>query len=159
VGSSTKDSGKTTFIGRVVSHFKDSFDITCVKFRPDDSMNFPYNIIQEFDQSGSNDTSKYLMSGAKKSFYVKSKRGNYLDAFEELFSSELLIVESNYLVKFVTPAVFIMLNSDCEKNIKESARDFLLKADRIVTFDKTTMSFDFDCLALEIKNNCWKLKK
>ena len=150
VGSTARNTGKTTFCLAFLDKWKDKFDIIGLKVTTiregkgichhgNDgcgactSFSGNYEIIEETNKSGGKDTSKLLAAGAKKVFWIRALTGyvqEALDVFMTQFSSKHIIVcESNALIGFVTPGVSVLMHRNSVAKIKPSADFFLKRAD------------------------------
>jgi hypothetical protein len=92
---------------------------------------------EERDPKGHSDTSLYLAAGARRSLWLRARGGKLALALpgllEALEGDEHVIVESNSLLGFLKPAVFLMVIDELGRDLKASARQFLGRADAFVT--------------------------
>ena len=91
---------------------------------------------EERDPTGDGDTSLYLAAGARRALWLRT-RGNGLARalpvlLEALEGEEHVIIESNSLLSFLKPAVFLMVIDESRQDYKASARQFLACADAFV---------------------------
>ena len=91
---------------------------------------------EESDPQGHSDTSLYLAAGARRALWLRA-RGDGLSRalprlIEALEGDEQVIVESNNLLRFLKPAVFLMVIDESGRDTKASARQFLARADAFV---------------------------
>jgi len=93
-------------------------------------------ITEEHDRSGKSDTSRFLVAGAARSLWVRTKQGRLAEAMpdlrEELAAAGNVIVESNSVMKFLRPDVYLTVLDASTTDFKESAREFLDFASAIV---------------------------
>jgi hypothetical protein len=98
----------------------------------------PYAIAQE-RQPGPSDSGRFLAAGARRSYWVRTAMGqleNALPAVREVgAASANLIVESNSLIEFVTPDLFLVVLDFAQPDFKASTRRFLGQADACVVID------------------------
>jgi hypothetical protein len=84
-----------------------------------------FEIIEETDLNGIKDTSKMLLAGAKKVYYIRSKDNHIKEAINEFlktfYHSEFIVCESISIRKYVNPGLFIMLKYNFPHEIKQSA--------------------------------------
>ncbi|MGB0037043.1 MAG: hypothetical protein WBP79_16360 [Candidatus Acidiferrales bacterium] len=80
----------------------------------------------ESKRSGSSDTSRFLNAGAKKAIWVQTKEGRVADALPLLAAALKeagnVIVESNAIVKFWRPDVYLLVMDPRKTDFKASAR-------------------------------------
>jgi hypothetical protein len=106
----------------------------------------------EKDLSGESDTSRFLVAGAKRSLWVRTRQGRLGDAMHEIerkiAGAENVIMESNSVIRFLRPDLYLtVLDADTE-DFKDSAREFLPRADAVILHQSnerakwTTVSID-----------------
>lgn len=95
-----------------------------------------WSLDEEFDRSGKSDTSRFLVAGAKRSLWVRTKQGMLDKAMpallEELKGAENVILESNSVLRFLRPDLYLSVLNYENPDFKESAREFLDRADAII---------------------------
>jgi hypothetical protein len=95
-----------------------------------------YAIQEERNRSGATDTSRFLIAGARRSFWVRTKQGQLalaMPKLQRLLASEpYVIVESNSIMGFIRPDLYIVVLSFDNSDFKLSARKYLAKADAAV---------------------------
>jgi hypothetical protein len=93
-------------------------------------------ITEERNLSGKSDSSRFLLSGAVRSLWVRTQQGMLADAMprvrEELASSENAILESNSVMRFVEPDLYLTVLDAATEDFKPSAQEFLARADAVV---------------------------
>lgn len=91
---------------------------------------------EESDPTGHGDTSLYLAAGARRALWLRSQGKGLSRALpsllEALAGDEHVIVESNSLLGFLEPAVFLMVMDESRPDLKASAQKFLERADAFV---------------------------
>ena len=90
----------------------------------------------EKDLSGDSDTSRFLVAGAKRSLWVRTRQGRLGDAMPDIerkiAGAENVIMESNSVIRFLRPDLYLtVLDADTE-DFKDSAREFLDRADAVI---------------------------
>jgi len=95
-----------------------------------------FSISEETDRDGNADSSRFLAAGALRSIWVRVGKEGLESAVRHLLpvvqSSPNVIIESNSILRFITPDFYlIVLRYDIE-DFKHSARDTLAKADAAV---------------------------
>jgi len=93
-------------------------------------------ISEEKDRSGNSDTSRFLQSGAAQAWWVRTEQGRLAEAMpeirERLKRSANAILESNSVLKFVRPDLYITVLDPATADFKRSAQQFLDQADAVV---------------------------
>jgi len=93
-------------------------------------------VTEELDRSGESDSSRFLVSGAARSLWVRTRQGMLAEAMprirEELASAENAILESNSILRFVNPDLYIPVLDPATTDFKRSAQQFLDRADAVV---------------------------
>ncbi|HEX3107193.1 MAG TPA: hypothetical protein VHQ22_22355 [Terriglobales bacterium] len=93
-------------------------------------------ITEEKDTSGKTDSSRFLVSGAKHSFWVRTAQGKLQEAIpaiqRRLNDAENAILESNSILKFIQADVYISVLDPATEDFKSSAQQFLERADAVV---------------------------
>lgn len=106
-----------------------------------------YAIVEERNAKGRGDTCRFLAAGASRSVWVRTKQGMLSEAMPEiqqiLSASQNTIVESNSILEFVQPDLYLVVLDFATADFKVSSRKFLNLADAfIVTNAKTTPAWD-----------------
>lgn len=90
----------------------------------------------ERDPASGTDTSRFLAAGAERSIWVRTRIGALSDAMprvsQELARSENAILESNSVLEFLTPDLYLTVFDPTVADFKESARQFLDRADALL---------------------------
>ncbi|MGH9531937.1 MAG: hypothetical protein ACRD2Q_06055, partial [Terriglobales bacterium] len=93
-------------------------------------------ISEERDAGGRSDTSRFLAAGAARSLWVRTKQGRLAEAMpdlrRELAGAENAILESNSVMKYLRPDVYLTVLDTSTADFKESAREFLDFASAII---------------------------
>ncbi len=83
-------------------------------------------ITEEKDTSGKTDSSRFLLAGAKHSFWVRTAQGKLEQAMpgiqRRLKESENAILESNSVMKFIQPDIYISVLDPATEDFKDSAQ-------------------------------------
>jgi hypothetical protein len=91
---------------------------------------------EERDRSGETDTSRFLVAGAKRVLWARTKQGMLAEAMpalrEEFAKAGNIIIESNTVMKFVRPDVYLSVLDPATEDFKASALEFLDRASGIV---------------------------
>jgi hypothetical protein len=93
-------------------------------------------ISEEKDRSGQSDTSRFLVAGAARVWWVRTEQGRLAEAMPAIRSrleeAENAIVESNSVLKFVRPDVYLTVLDPATADFKKSAQQFLDRADAVI---------------------------
>jgi hypothetical protein len=157
IGGHTRSIGKTQLVCDVIAAFPEANWIAgkitqyghgfCVKkgkhcdCAPDEHI---CAISWETGSNPSTDSGRFLMAGARKSFWLRTKQG-YLAAGIPLLRAALeecegaaegepanLILESNTLLDFVAPSLYLVVLDPRKPDFKQSARVFMDRASAFV---------------------------
>jgi hypothetical protein len=123
VSGTGRNSGKTTFVCRVVEQFS-HLGIVAIKIsqhfhNPSDGLihvfkGTGFEIYEESSVLSSKDSSRMLKSGASKVFYVQTRDDGIMNAFAEIYkgipSRQPIICESPSLINHLNPGLFIQMN-------------------------------------------------
>lgn len=90
----------------------------------------------EKDANSGTDTSRYLAAGAARSLWVRTEQGHLAEAMprlrKELAGAGNAIVESNSVLQFLRPDLYLASLDPANKDFKPSAARFLDRADAIL---------------------------
>jgi hypothetical protein len=90
-------------------------------------------ISEEHDRSGQSDTSRFLLAGAMRALWVRTEQGRLAEAMPALRSklenAGNAIIESNSVLRFLRPDLYITVLDPATADFKNSAREFLDRAD------------------------------
>jgi hypothetical protein len=93
-------------------------------------------INEERDRSGESDTSRFLVSGAARSLWVRTKQGYLAEAMPELrkrmSGANNIIIESNSVMRFLRPDLYLTVLDYGVADFKASARDYLDLANALI---------------------------
>ena len=95
-----------------------------------------WGISEEQDRSARTDSSRFLAAGAKRSFWVRTRQGRLeeaMPAIEKLLSeSENAILESNTIINYLRPDLYLTILDPATEDWKASALKLLKCADAII---------------------------
>jgi hypothetical protein len=95
-----------------------------------------WSVDEETSLAGDTDTSRFLAAGAERVWWVRTKQGQLALAMprirEILSGAENAIIESNSIVKFIRPDLYIQVLDPATADFKDSAREFLDRTDALV---------------------------
>lgn len=93
-------------------------------------------ITEEKNRAGDSDTSRFLAAGATRVWWVRTEQGRLAEAMpavrEKLAQAENVIVESNSILKFVRPDLYLTVLDPSTADFKNSAREFLDRASAVI---------------------------
>jgi hypothetical protein len=93
-------------------------------------------ISEEKNRSGDSDTSRFLLAGAVRALWVRTEQGRLAEAIptirRKLAESENVILESNSILKFVRPDLYLTVLDPATADFKRSAQQFLDRADAVI---------------------------
>ncbi len=95
---------------------------------------------EERDAAGKSDTSRFLAAGAAHSLWLRAKQGRLAEALPLLRGAlddhagprGNVIIESNSLLQFVRPQLYLVVLDPSQRDFKDSARLHLDRADALV---------------------------
>lgn len=150
IGSTARNSGKTTLAVSIIEKYKSVVPVygikvttiaekhgkcihggegcgVCTNFEDD------FDITEEFNNTNNKDTSVLLAGGAEKVYWLKTL-ASYIDegiaaVIKKIPAQALIICESNSLRKVVEPGVFVMVKNTEDNQIKTSAAEVMDQAD------------------------------
>lgn len=117
----------------------------------------PFAVTEEGDPNGRSDTSRFVAAGARRALWVRVRMGmlkTVLPALgQAVADDEYVIVESNSILEFWNPAVYLMVLDPARQDFKESARRFLPRADGIVCLGSLSVQPAWEGIELEVIRN------
>src|SRR3954462_12910789 len=94
---------------------------------------------EEADRSGKSDTSRFLVAGAARSLWVRTKEGMLAEAMPELRSAlaqaDDAIIESNSVMRFLRPDVYLPVLDFATADFKDSSREYLDLAGALIVHE------------------------
>lgn len=93
-------------------------------------------LTEETDPAATNDTSRFLGAGARRALWLRVRQGQLAQAFPLLEKSverdEWVMIESNSVMEFLKPALYLFVLDSSRRDFKDSARRYLSRADALV---------------------------
>lgn len=149
VGGHTRNIGKTSVMAGLIAAMPElqwtAFKITqfghgvcSANGEPCDCETAEHTIAvsEERERESGTDSSRYLAAGAVRSLWVRTRVGQLAEAMprvrQEIAKAENAIVESNSVLRFLRPDVFVSVLDPATKDFKESAKRYLDRADAVV---------------------------
>jgi hypothetical protein len=98
-------------------------------------------VTEERDRSGESDSSRFLVAGAARSLWVRTRQGMLAEAMprvrKELAAAENAMLESNSVMRFLRPDLYLTVLDAATADFKTSAQQFLDRADAVILHDDT----------------------
>jgi len=157
IGGHSRSVGKTSVVAGLISALHE-YDWTAVKITqyghgvcsangaPCDCATDDHSwaISEEKDRGGESDTSRFLSAGAARALWVRSEQGRLAEAMpalrQRLEHSQNVIVESNSVLKFIRPDLYLTVLDPGREDFKTSAREFLDRAGAVILHDGSQAS-------------------
>jgi hypothetical protein len=149
IGGHSRSVGKTSVVAGLVSALRE-FEWTAVKItqyghgvcsangEPCDCATDDHSwaISEERDRSGESDTSRFLVAGAVRALWVRTEQGRLAEAMpalrQRLDGVGNVIIESNSVLKFLRPDLYLTVLDPATADFKNSAREYLDRADAVI---------------------------
>ena len=149
IGGHSRNIGKTSVVSSLIAHLKDlhwtAFKITqyghgfcTADGQPCDCQTDEHTIAisAERDPNTGTDSARFLAAGAVRSLWVRTRQGRLAEAMprvrKELAGAENAILESNSLMQFLQPDLYLSVLDYGTADFKESARLYLDRADAVL---------------------------
>ena len=152
IGGHSRSVGKTSVVAELISALRE-YQWTAVKITqyghgvcsangaPCDcaTADHSWAISEEKDRKGKSDTSRFLLAGAARALWVRTEQGRLAEAMpalrKRLEQSRYVIVESNSVLKFLRPDLYLTVLDTGTADFKTSAREFLDRASAVILHD------------------------
>jgi molybdopterin-guanine dinucleotide biosynthesis protein A len=179
VGSTGRNTGKTEFACRLIKQYSNQHKIIGVKVVTIErnetescprggkgcgvcnSLQSEFEITEETVIDPSKDTSRMLMAGANKVYFLKVDKNcleNGINALIELLPNNAMVIcESNSIRKVLEPGLFLVIKNAEDKVIKESCAEVIKFANKVIRFN--CKSWDFNPDRVVIKNLEWIIRE
>lgn len=96
-------------------------------------------VSEERNRDTGTDSARYLAAGALRSFWVRTRQGNLAEAMprirKELERAENAVIESNSILRFMRPDLYLSVLDPEIADFKESARRYLDRADAVLVVE------------------------
>jgi hypothetical protein len=153
IGGHSRSVGKTSVVAGLISALPD-FDWTAMKVTQyghgvcsangeacDCATNdHAWAISEERGRSGDSDTSRFLVAGAVRALWVRTEQGRLAEAMpalrEKIQGAGNVIMESNSILKFLRPDLYLTVLDPSTPDFKNSAREFLDRADAVILHER-----------------------
>jgi hypothetical protein len=149
IGGHSRSVGKTSVVAGLISALRE-FDWTAVKITQYGhgicsadgeacdcaTADHSWAISEEHDRSGESDTSRFLLAGAVRALWVRTEQGRLAEAMptlrRRLEGAANVIMESNSVLKFLRPDLYLTVLDPATADFKDSARGFLDRASAVI---------------------------
>jgi hypothetical protein len=95
-----------------------------------------FSIDEDTSRENRTDTSRFLVAGAARSLWVRAKQGQLAEAIPALRTAlagaENVIIESNSLMSFLRPSLYLVVLDPAKDDFKASAKLYLDRADALI---------------------------
>jgi len=149
VGGHTRSVGKTSVVSGLIAALRDhhwtalkitqyGHGVCSANGDPCDCATGDHSwaVTEERNRSGESDTSRFLVAGADQSWWVRTEQGNLAEAMPRirqiLASADSIIIESNSILRFLKPDLYLTVLDPATADFKSSAQQFLDRADAVL---------------------------
>ena len=149
VGGHSRNIGKTSVVAGIITAMPEmrwtAFKITqfghgmcSANGEPCDCETAEHTVAvsEERDGATGTDSARYLAAGAVRSFWVRTRQGDLSEAMprirKELERAENAVIESNSILRFLRPDVYLSVLEPGVADFKESAKRYLDRADAVL---------------------------
>jgi hypothetical protein len=149
VGGHSREVGKTSVAAAIIARLPEmhwtAFKITqfghgfcTANGEPCDCQTDEHTVAvsEERNAASGTDSARYLAAGAMRSFWVRTRIGNLAAAMprirKEIAAAENVILESNSILGFLRPDLYLSVLDQAKADFKDSARLFLNRADALL---------------------------
>ncbi len=96
----------------------------------------PFALSEERNAAGRSDTCRFLQAGARRSLWLRVRQGQLAEAMplleRALAGDECVMIESNSILQYMEPSVYLAVLDSRQADFKPSALKFLGRADALV---------------------------
>jgi hypothetical protein len=149
IGGHSRDVGKTSVVAGLIAALRDrnwlaikitqyGHGICSANGEACDCVTADHRLAVSEDRSraGDSDTSRFLVSGAERVLWVRTPQGLLAEAMPrvraEIAKTENVIIESNSVMKFLRPDLYVAVLDPSRADFKKSAREYLDRADAVL---------------------------
>jgi hypothetical protein len=112
-----------------------------------------FAVEEERDAGGRGDTCRFLAAGARRSLWARTKQGRLAEALpalrRKLEGAANVIIESNSVLHFLRPDLYLPVLDFSNPDFKDSAREFLDRADAYVVLASARSEPAWDDISLK----------
>jgi hypothetical protein len=149
IGGHSRSVGKTSVVAGLIAALPE-FEWTAVKITQYGhgicsanggacdcaTVDHSWAISEERDRSGETDTSRFLVAGAAKALWARTEQGRLAEAMpalrQRLKGANNVIIESNSVLRFLQPDLYMTVLDPSTADFKDSAREFLDRGDAVI---------------------------
>jgi hypothetical protein len=110
-------------------------------------------ITEEKNRSGDSDTSRFLAAGAQRVYWVRTEQGRLAEAMpslrERIKNAQNVILESNSVLKFLRPDLYLTVLDPSTADFKNSAREFLDRASAVILHEDKNRNVAWNDVSLK----------
>jgi len=166
IGGHSRSVGKTSVVTGLISALRE-YDWTAVKITqyghgvcsangaPCDcaTADHTWAISEERDRNGETDTSRFLVAGAAQALWVRTEQGKLAEAMpalrKRIESSRYVMAESNSVLKFLRPDLYLTVLDPGTEDFKNSAREFLDRASAVILHEHSKTGSEWQGVSLK----------
>ena len=153
VGGHSRNIGKTSLVAGLIAELREmrwtaikitqfGHGVCSANGEPCDCETADHTIaISEEREPSATDSGRYLAAGAERSLWVRTRQGQLVEAMPrirtELARAANTIVESNSILRFLRPDIYLTVLDPEVEDFKESARRYLDRADAILVPERS----------------------
>ncbi|HEX8815054.1 MAG TPA: hypothetical protein VF753_06100 [Terriglobales bacterium] len=139
VGGNARNVGKTSVVAGLIGALRE-YSWTAIKITPHRHESADpvgkWNVVKETDPIGGSDTSRFLAAGAERAYLVVAEPDQMDEAMaairKVLADSKYAIVESNSIMRFLQPDLYLPVIDPTVEDFKASAKRFFDRADAVI---------------------------
>jgi len=149
IGGHSRSVGKTSVVAGLIAALRE-FNWTAVKITQYGhgicsangeacdcaTADHSWAISEERDRSGESDTSRFLVAGAVQALWTRTEQERLAEAMptlrRRLEGAHNVIIESNSVLKFLRPDLYLSVLDPSTADFKNSAREFLDRANAVI---------------------------
>jgi len=153
VGGHTRNIGKTSVVAGLIAAMPEmhwtAFKVTqfghgmcSANGEPCDCETAEHTVAVSEERVGGDattDSGRYLAAGAVRSFWVRTRQGDLSEAMprirKEMERAENVVIESNSILRFLRPDLYLSVLNPETVDFKDSAKYFLDRADAVLVAD------------------------
>lgn len=155
VGGHSRNVGKTSVVAGLITGLKErrwtavkitqfGHGVCSANGKPCDCETADHTIaVSEEREASGTDSGRYLGAGAERSLWVRTRQGQLVEAMprirKEIDRSTDIVFESNSILRFVKPDVYLSVLDPNNRDFKESARRYVDRADAILIPEGTCL--------------------
>ena len=150
IGGHTRNIGKTSVVAGLIASMPEmrwtAFKVTqfghgmcSANGEPCDCETAEHTVAvseERVDGDSTTDSGRYLAAGAARSFWVRTRQGDLSEAMprirKEIALAENVVIESNSILRFLRPNLYLSVLDPETEDFKESAKYFLDRADAVL---------------------------